>query len=343
MKQTSPWGDQPTQLFYGLTPEKILDALESALEVRCTGRAFAHNSMENRVYELEIDVDPEKCSSPYDQQKIVKFYRPGRWSEEQILEEHSYLLALEEHEIPVVAPLHLTGGKTLLVHPHLKLFFAVFPKVGGRSPFELDNEQIDRVGRLLARMHNVGATMNCQSRVKISPQTYGHNNLSTLLQGEYIPSDLVEDYRRLVEQICEQIDPLFKSVEQIQIHGDCHLGNLLWNDQGPFWVDFDDSVLGPPIQDLWLMILGRDEFHREQLYRLIRSYEMMREFDWETLNLIEPLRALRMIHFSGWIAKRSEDPAFIRAFPEFGKRQYWQQQIHDLRDQSEVIRTNPWK
>lgn len=343
MQQTSPWGDKPTQLFYDLTPEKILDALEAALGERCTGRAFAHNSMENRVYELEIDVEPEAVKSLYDRQRIVKFYRPGRWSEEQILEEHRFLLTLKDSEIPVVAPMKLIDGETLWQHPELQLFFAVFPKVGGRSPFELDGEQIDRVGRLLARMHNVGDTMDCKTRINIDPQTYGLNNLSTLLEGGYIPSDLLGDYQTLVEQICESADPLFSSCEKIQIHGDCHLGNLLWNDQGPFWVDFDDSVIGPPIQDLWLMILGRDDFHKDQLFRLIRSYEMMRAFNWDSLRLIEPLRALRMIHFAAWIAKRREDPAFQRAFPDFGERRYWQQQIQDLRDQLGFIHSNPWK
>ena len=154
-------------------------------------------------------------------------------------------------------------------------------------------------------------------RIPITAQTYGLNNLKSLKDSPYIPEDLLPQYSDLVQSVCEKSEPLFAGREKIQIHGDCHLGNLLWSQEGPFWVDFDDSVIGPPVQDLWLMILGRDQHHKDQFFRMIRSYEVMREFDWDSLNLIEPLRTLRMIHFSGWIAKRIPGPLIPKGVPRF--------------------------
>lgn len=334
------WGDQPTQFFYQLTPDKILDAIESSLELRCTGRSFAHNSMENRVYELEIEMTTTETSA-YDRFRIVKFYRPGRWSRDQILEEHRFLGRLREDDIPVVAPLVLKDGETLHTLKDLGLHYCVFPKVGGRAPHELTDEQLAEVGRLLARMHNVGATMEPASRVKIDATSYGSQHLEFLLSHSFIPSELADRFKKVVGDLCDYAEPLFSRAEAIQLHGDCHLGNLLWRDR-PFWVDFDDSVIGPPVQDLWLMILGRDEIHRDQMNKLLRAYELMREFDWDTLDLIEPLRALRMIHFISWTAKRYEDPAFQNAFPDFGQSKYWHEQIRDLESQWEVCQSFRW-
>lgn len=332
---SSPWGNE-TQFFYDLTPEKILDALESVLDVRCTGRSFAHNSMENRVYELELDLENDP-KHPYNKHKIAKFYRPGRWSREQILEEHRFLFALKDADIPVVAPEPLNNGESLAQLDDSTLLYCVFPKIGGRSPYELSKEQVEQVGRLLARLHNVGASLEPKHRIKINEETYGLQNLEQLLAGRHLPLQYEKEYRDVVERVCQNLRGRFDQMEQIQIHGDCHLGNLLWGDQGPFWVDFDDSLIGPPVQDLWLMILGRGPEHKEQMDLLIRSYEMMREFDWESLNLIEALRFLRMVHFHGWIAKRYQDPSFQRAFPDFGTDRYWAQQVQDLREQESFI------
>jgi len=344
-RSQSPWGQKETEFFYQLTPDRVLDAVERSLGVRCTGRSFAHNSLENRVYELEIEMAEEsvrpRSRVSYENFRIVKFYRPGRWTKEQILEEHDFLLKLVENENPVVAPLQLQDGQTLNRLPELDIYYAVFPKVGGRSPQELTDEQIERVGRLLARMHNVGASIKPQHRVQINPETYGLNNLQYLLDHNILPENLRSNYQALVEQICHLTSPWFASAAAIQIHGDCHLGNLLWGDEGPFWVDFDDSVIGPPVQDLWLMVPGRDEYCRHILRRLIRSYELLREFDWSSLRLIEALRSLRLIHFSAWIAKRREDPAFIRSFPDFGTDHYWQVQLQDLRDQYDLLANDP--
>lgn len=338
----SPWGNQETEFFYQLTPDRILDALESSLAVRCTGRSFAHNSLENRVYELEVETDSEDLSrGAYERFRIVKFYRPGRWSPEQILEEHQFLLKLAEQEIPVVAPLRFTDGRTLHRLPDLDIYYAAFPKVGGRSPAELTPEQVDQVGRLLARMHLVGESLQPQHRLVLEPESYGLNHLQFLVTENRVPESLQPGYKQVVEQICELVTPWFEAAPRIQLHGDAHLGNLLWGREGPFWVDFDDTIIGPPVQDLWLFIPGRDAESRLVLRRLIDNYEMLRAFDWTSVRLIEALRALRMIHFSAWIAKRSADPAFHHFFPDFGTDHYWQVQLRDLQEQYQLLASDP--
>lgn len=340
------WGQADTAYFYQLTPDRILDAIEQAMGRRCTGRSFAHNSLENRVYELELETEDGAAPSGrsrYENYVIAKFYRPGRWSAEQIREEHHFLHALKQEEIPVVAPLILGNQQTLGTVQGTDILFAVFPKVGGRSPEELRDEQIDQVGRLLARMHNVGACQKVEHRLKLGVDTFALDALSFLTERELIPSHLRESYRSLVLSICDRLAPALAAVETIQIHGDCHLGNLLWGPQGPFWVDFDDSMIGPPIQDLWLLLPGRDQYAKNVLRRLLAAYQSMREFDWSSLQLIEGLRALRLIHFSNWIARRSEDPIFKKYFSDFGDERYWQVQIQDLREQLSFMSENHWQ
>ncbi len=335
------WGEA-TQFFYELTPGLILDAVEAATGKRCTGRALALNSMENRVYEIEWDEESldSPPQTPADHYCIAKFYRPGRWSKEQILEEHQFLLDLVEADIPVVAPMVLAGGSTLQQEEKSGLLFAVFPKVGGRSPDELSTEELKRVGRYLGRMHRVGMTREAKERVHIGPSTYGLASLSFLMQERHIPAHIEGQYESCVKQICELSMPGFDAVKKHRVHGDCHLGNLLFGRQGYFWVDFDDMVVGPAIQDLWLMLPGRYQKERELWDALLSGYETMHEFDDASLKLAEPLRALRMIHFSAWIAKRWEDPAFKRAFGSFGEERYWQDQLHALMDQLAVIKAN---
>lgn len=324
---------QETEYFYELTPEKILQAVEH-LGVRCTGRCLSLQSMENRVYEVEIEVDEQTpVRDPSERFRVVKFYRPGRWSKEQILEEHEYLFDLKEQEIPVVAPDRDSSGQSLFLAPEIKIWFAVFPKQGGRSPTELSDEDLLQVGRLLARLHTVGSLKPANQRLTLSPQTYGHDNLRYLVEQQKIPADVQPHYVNVVEQICQFITPWFEDVPIQRIHGDAHLGNLLWGRTGAFWVDFDDMVRGPCVQDLWLVALGRDEEAKRRLDVLLSGYESMRRFDRTTLMLIEPLRALRMIHYATWIAKRWEDPAFQRTFPDFGSNRYWREQISDLQDQ----------
>lgn len=334
----SAWGEASTQYFYELTPERILDAVEQSLGVRCTGRALALNSMENRVYELEIELEPAP-RDPAARFRIVKFYRPGRWSEAQIREEHQFLTELEELEIPAVAPLRFTDGDTLHRLRDAELWYAVFPKIGGRSPDELNDDQLAQVGRLLARVHNVGASHPAQHRICLTPEVYGIANLRDLVDRGVIPVEYRQNYIATVEQICALSTPWFISVAMQRIHGDCHMGNLLYGRSGLFFVDFDDMVMGPAVQDVWLLIPGRDAEAQRQLQVMLDAYETMRAFDRRSLRLIEALRALRFVHFSAWIARRWTDPAFPRAFAHFGTPRYWAEQLADLREQLSLLST----
>jgi len=330
------WGENKTEFFYALTPDRILDAIEESTGYRCTGRSLALNSMENRVYEIEIVLD-QPAATPSDRFIIAKFYRPGRWDREQIQAEHDFLNDLIENEIPAVAPLKFKDGQTIHQLDESNIFYTVFPKIGGRSPYELTDTDLQIVGRLLARMHNVGAAGKAPSRVKLSPETYGLGSLNFLLKNKFIPPEMEPGYKALVESICQISSPWFAQASYQRIHGDCHLGNLLQGSNGFFWVDFDDMVQGPCVQDLWLLIPGRDEYSQAQWRVLLEAYETMRPFNHAELKLVEPLRALRFVHFSAWIAKRYEDPAFQRSFPDFGSQQYWQIQTQDLREQLGII------
>ena len=327
-----------TRYFFELTPAKILDSVEE-FGFRCPGRVTQLNSMENRVYEVEIELsDPSALKSPSDRFKIVKFYRPGRWSKEQILEEHEFLYDLERAEIPVVVPLKDSDGSSLRKMGEMEIYFTVFPKIGGRSPDELNDEQAERIGRLLARLHSVGAGKDADHRIKLNPEVYGRTNLAYLREAKLIPGELEASYQRVVEEICTFSEPLFKNVRLQRIHGDLHFGNVLWGTEGPFLVDFDDMVRGPCVQDLWLMVPGRDAYAQRTMDAILAGYEQIRDFDRSSLVLIEPLRALRFIHFSAWIGRRWHDPAFQRVFPHFGTPGYWREQVADLQDQLSVMR-----
>ena len=328
--------DDNTRFFYALTPDRILDAVEH-FGVRCTGRSLALNSMENRVYEIEIEVDEDLVRSPSDRFRVAKFYRPGRWTREQILEEHAFLRELAGQEIPAIAPLEDADGSTLGVLKEAPIFFALFPKVGGRAPDELDREGLQRLGRLLARVHTVGAARRFQERIALTPESYGLANLRFLRESGSLPDEVAQPYASLVESICTLTAPWFAETANQRIHGDCHLGNILWRHEQLFLVDFDDVVTGPCVQDFWLMIPGRDEENRGRMDLLLTGYEQMRSFDRRSLRLIEPLRALRYVHYTAWIARRWQDPAFPRTFPHFGTPQYWREQLADLHEQWELI------
>ncbi|MCB9254258.1 MAG: serine/threonine protein kinase [Bdellovibrionaceae bacterium] len=331
---SSAWGAE-TKYFYAITPEKILDAVEAG-GLLCTGRCLPLNSMENRVYEVEIELD-EAPENPSDRFRIAKFYRPGRWTKEQILEEHQFLQDLEEAEIPVVAPLKFENGETLRKLDDIDVWYTLFPKRGGRNPDELTNFQVDQIGRLLARLHAVGASRQAPHRLQLSPQTYGIENLKYLVDSRVLPAHIEQSYKQTVETICKTTAPWFEAAEVQRIHGDSHLGNLLLGSAGLFWVDFDDMVRGPCVQDVWLLLPGRDEYTVRQRDQMLEAYCQMRDFNYSTLRLIEPLRALRFVHFSAWISKRWEDPAFPRAFPQYGDARYWEQQLMDLREQLALI------
>ena len=326
-------GSGETKFFYELSPDRILTAVET-LGFRCTGRVLALNSMENRVYEVEIDTDDEALPRSHPSRfKIAKFYRPGRWTKEQIQEEHQFLFDLQNSDIPVVAPIRNTDGASLYEVDSTGIWFAIFNKVGGRSPDEFTTEQLPQIGRLLARLHSIGATKEATHRLHTSVETLGLGALKSVEASGLIPPEFATRYSDLVNRICEVSRPLLTSATAQRIHGDCHLGNLLWGAEGPFWVDFDDMMIGPPVQDIWLLLPGRDEHAQSQLRILLDGYQQMREFEFESLELIEPLRALRMIHFAGWIAKRWEDPAFKRTFTDFATPGYWNELLQNLEEQ----------
>lgn len=329
--------DTEKGFFFELTPDQVLEAVEFA-GMQCTGRCMVLNSFENRVYDVELEKDEvSEFKHLSINRKVVKFYRPGRWSPEQIREEHEFLSDLKDAEIPVVAPLVFPNGKTLQQMPKSGIWYAMFPKFGGRAPDELTDEQLLRVGRLLGRIHNAGAKKQAKHRLALNPETYGYANLKFLLDGNWIPLEFQSRYQRAVEEICTVSQPWFQAHPSQRIHGDCHLGNLLWNSEGPFFLDFDDMVVGPEVQDIWLLIGGRDPESVRQRSVLIEGYQEFRAFDMRSLRLIEPLRALRFVHYTAWIARRWDDPVFPQTFPQFGSHHYWSNEVRDLEKQLELI------
>ncbi len=336
---SSSWGNSTTEYFFELTPERVLDAVERA-GILCTGRCLTLNSFENRVYEVEIESESPVDARAPGNRRVVKFYRPGRWSQAQILEEHAFLAELVAQEIPVVEPLAFPDGSTLQ-RLDSGIFYTLFPKVGGRAPDELNDEALRRIGRLIARIHQVGRARAAPNRIELNPRTYGLANLDTLLSRDLVPMEFRDRYESAARDICAKTEPWFKETRSQRIHGDCHLGNLLFGNATTgselnwFLVDFDDFCMGPPVQDLWLLLPGRD---RQKLELLLEGYEEIGEFDRSTLRLIEPLRALRFIHYTGWVARRWDDPAFPQAFPQFGSYRYWKDETEDLERQWNRIR-----
>lgn len=331
----SAWGEHDTKHFYELTPDRILSAVES-FGFRTTGRVLSLNSLENRVVDVEIELEdvPKSRSDAF---RVVKFYRPGRWSKAQILEEHQFLQDLAERELPVVAPLLRADGTTLSTESHTGIHYALFPRVGGRLSDELNNEQLEIIGRLIARVHQIGSTRSMEARVQLNTQTYGISNLEYLQKNNLLPANFAQPYSQLVEQICAISSDWFRETRTQRIHGDCHVGNILWQDSRAFLFDFDDSLTGPCVQDLWLLLPGRDDETRRKRDTLLDGYEQMYSFDYSSLRLIEALRALRIIHFNTWIARRWEDPSFQRIFAEYGTAKYWSEQIGTLYEQVEYL------
>jgi Ser/Thr protein kinase RdoA (MazF antagonist) len=330
------WGDGQTQHFYSLTPDIVLDAFES-IGLRSTGRVMQMNSMENRVYEVELEVDKEP-ENPSERFKIIKFYRPGRWSKEQIQEEHDFLFDLLDHEIQVIAPDKFEGES--IFKNQEGLWFSLFPKKGGRAADEWTTPLLSQMGRLLARLHNIGASKKAEHRIKLDLETYGHKNLEYLLTSNTIPIEYNKSFETIVNQVLKESEPLFKNINYQRVHGDCHHGNTLLSEGSPFMIDFDDMVVGPKVQDIWMVTPGDDEYAIEQRDTLLEAYESMADFDRRELKLIESLRALRMIHFSSWIAHRYEDDSFKRVFPTFNTSQYWERELFCLREQLAKIIDN---
>ncbi len=325
----SIWGDTETQFFHELTPDIILNSVEE-LGYIPTGRCLALNSMENRVYEVEVE------KGEGEEFLIIKFYRPGRWSKDQILEEHEFLFDLESSDIPVVSPFKLEG-LSLFKCSTTNLYYSISPKMGGRMAQDLNLEQLEIVGRTLARLHNVGESKKSHHRLTINSETFAKNNLNYLITHHHIPEHLKNKYSDLVQKISDLSDSFFQTSEKIRIHGDCHWGNMIVRDDQIYLIDFDDMLVGPPVQDLWLIEPGFDEESLRRREIILSAYEQMRSFDRSSLKYIELLRALRFIHFSSWIAKRWNDQAFKNAFPHFGDVNYWDVQINDLQNQINIF------
>ncbi len=327
------WGEGPTQYFFELTPDQVMNAIEKhpVLGERryCTGYCQPLASFENRVYEIEF----EDANTAVKTRHVVKFYRPGRWNEDQIREEHQFMLDIKEAEIPVVVPHYFEQPGDTLRKSDQGLFYCLYPKVGGRQPEDLERSKLEQLGRLIARMHLVGETKKAQHRVHLTPATYGRASLDYLLSAGCVNPQIEKRFDECVNEIILRSEKLFRGQPLQRIHGDCHAGNILWNEKlGPFFIDFDDMVVGPPVQDLWL--LAPDPY---QLEILVDGYHMMNDLPMGSLKLVESLRALRMIHYATWIAKRYEDPAFQRAFPHFESPRYWDELTYDLERQLERI------
>jgi Ser/Thr protein kinase RdoA (MazF antagonist) len=322
--------DSTVQPFAGLTPEVVLDAA-AAFGLEPDGRLFALNSYENRVYQLGAD----------ERLLVLKFYRPRRWSDAQIAEEHQFTHELAAAELPVAAPLAI-GGETLL---HFQDFrFAAFPWMRGRAP-ELDAPEARQIlGRSLARVHQIGATRAFQLRPRIGVERLGWQARAQVLEGELLPERLHERYASVSGALLERVNAAFAAsagVREIRLHGDCHLGNLLWNEQGPVFVDLDDCATGVRVQDLWMMLAGSPDEQKRQWADLLEGYRQFADFDYAEVRLIEPLRSLRMLHHGAWVAHRWGDPAFPRAFPWFGEERYWEGYLADLLEQVAQIEDPP--
>ncbi len=321
-----------------LTPDAVLDAL-SSIGLYGDGRLMALSSYENRVYQVHLEDRFEGHA-----QVVAKFYRPGRWSDDAILEEHAFAAELAAAEVPMVAPLAI-DGRTL--HHHAGFAFSVSPRRGGRAP-ELDNrdapEVLEWIGRFLARIHVVGAQRPFAHRPALDVQAFAREPREWLLANGAIPLEVEKAWATRCDHAIAAIEDRFAQVQPgpLRLHGDCHPGNILWTPgQGPHFVDLDDARTGPAIQDLWMLLSGDRPQQLKHLGALVDGYEQMREFDRRELALIEPLRTLRLVHYSAWLARRWDDPAFPRAFPWFGTRDYWEGQVHMLEEQLEAMEAPP--
>ena len=327
MSVTSLATTDSSQPYALLTPDTVLNALES-VGLRGDGRLIALNSYENRVYQVWLE-EPE----PFGISVVAKFYRPHRWTTAAILEEHAFVLELAEREIPAVPPM-LLCGKTLNEFEGFR--FSVTPRLSGRSP-ELDNmETLAWMGRFIGRIHAIGELRPFAERPTLNVESFGIEPRAFLLENNFIPADLLPAWSSVSAMALDGIKEIFSrvgAVKSIRLHGDCHASNVLWNDSGPNFVDFDDCRMGPAVQDLWMLLSGERDAMQAQLASIIKGYEDFCEFDDNELRLIEALRTLRLLHYSGWIARRWHDPAFPAAFPWFNTQRYWQDRVLELREQ----------
>jgi Ser/Thr protein kinase RdoA (MazF antagonist) len=319
--------------FANLSPDLIVDAVEAS-GFRSDGRVLALGSYENRVYQVGLE-DAEPV--------VVKFYRPGRWTDAAIAEEHAFARELAAAEIPVVAPLEPLRNDELGEGP-VPVFggfrLAIYPRRGGQWP-ELGTED-DRqwIGRFLGRIHMVGASRAFEHRPRLSPTAMGRDSVAYLEEDERIPDYIRHRYFQVTDELLDQVEARFESVgplRYLRIHGDCHRNNVLWTAAGPHFVDLDDCMMGPAIQDLWMLLAGRPEEMRVQLAEIVEGYSQFAVFDLIEASLIEALRALRMIHYAAWLARRWHDPAFPKAFPWFGEARYWERHVAELEEQLSAL------
>lgn len=314
-----------------LTPNLILTAVER-LGFTTTGQLLGLNSYENRVYDIGV----EECK-----RVIVKFYRPKRWRNEGILEEHDFCFALEDREIPVVAPLKINGESLHCIENHR---YAVFPAKGGRAP-EIDyGKTLEILGHFLGRIHAVGNIKPFQHRPALNQQTYGNDCIKFLLENNWLPPHLEVAYETLTNDILLHINNRYKNcagINTLRIHADLHGGNILMDEDKPHIVDLDDCRTGPAIQDIWMFLSGETAHMEKQLNTFLKAYNQFYTFDPRELQLIEPLRTLRMLHYSTWLARRWHDPAFPRHFPWFDSDRYWEEHIIQLREQLALLQEPP--
>ena len=317
--------------YANLTPDVVLESVEG-VGFPCDGRILALNSYENRVYQLGTEDGGFV---------VVKFYRPARWSNEGIIEEHDFAYELVEHELPIVAPIEI-DGRTL--HEHAGFRFAVFPRQGGRWPELGHSEERELMGRFVGRIHAIVALTRFEHRQEISIDRMGREASEYVLESQWVPEHLVDSYQSITDQLLAGIEDAFMragDVRGLRIHGDCHPGNVLWTEDGPHFVDLDDCVTGPAVQDLWLFLSGERPERSIQLRDLLEGYGQFYDFDYRELHLIEALRALRMIHYTAWIARRWTDPAFPRAFPWFSENKYWEEHVLALKEQAAALAEPP--
>jgi Ser/Thr protein kinase RdoA (MazF antagonist) len=339
--------------YAGLTPDAVLDALDS-VGLRGDGRLLALNSYENRVYQVWLEEDapgvnsaaPSGAKAAPANSVVAKFYRPERWTDAQIAEEHAFVTELADRELPVVAPMALgadPGQRRTLAHFN-GLRFAMYPRRGGRAPELEDRETLEWMGRFIGRIHAVGAVRPFSERPALDIDSHGYEPRDWLLGHDFIPPDLSEAWTSVADQALEEIGRCYEragDVGMLRLHGDCHSGNVLWTNEGPHFVDFDDARMGPAVQDLWMLLSGDRAAMSKQLADVLSGYEAFHDFDPRELHLVEALRTLRLIHYSAWIARRWQDPAFPAAFPWFNTQRYWQDRVLELREQIALMQEPP--
>ena len=319
-----------SHLYTELDPDRVIRAVESVGLVS-DGRLLPLNSYENRVYQVGIDGE---------EPVVAKFYRPGRWSEAQLLEEHQFIAELAEAELPVVAPLADAHGRTLHHDGHFA--FTLYPRRGGRQ-VELDLDTLHVIGRALGQLHAVGSRQKFRHRLSLGIDNYGTASCRFVLEHDFIPSELRNAYETLTRDLLQRLQLQWREhagLSRIRLHGDFHRGNILWR-EGPLLVDFDDCLQGPAVQDLWMLLSGERDQQQAQLSELIDGYAMFHDFNPAELGLIETLRTLRMMHYSAWLARRWDDPAFPHNFPWFNTARYWADHVLQLREQLAALDEQP--